>query len=300
MQKLKFQFLLLIIGLSPIVINAQSMEPLRQQIIDVIKQKHAVVGVAINGTDPRDTLSINGTRRFPMQSVVKFPVALTLLSEVDRGKLSLNQKVYISKEELLPGLWSPIRENYPDGVMLRVSEILKYTVSLSDNVGCDVLLRLLGGPQQVKYYLSNLGFKDIAIEIDEETMQSSWDLQFRNWITPIASNNILLAFYQNADHLLSQKSYDLIWDTMKSTPTGENQLRGQLPEHTPVAHKTGWSGVHEDTGISAAVNDVGIVFLPNGDVFSISVFITESREETSTNEHIISQIAKLAWDHFNR
>lgn len=87
---------------------------------------------------------------------------------------------------------------------------------------------------------------------------------------------------------------------MESTQTGENRLRGQLPENTVVAHKTGWSGIHKDKGISAAVNDVGLVFLPNGDFFTISVFVTDSHEDTSVNERIISDIAKLAWDYFNK
>lgn len=281
-------------------IYAQSLESLKRDIMDILKSKKAVVGVSINGTNSSDTLSILGDERFPMQSVFKFPIALMVLSEVDKENLSLDQKVKILKDDLLPDTWSPIREKYPNGVVLSLSEILQYTVSLSDNVGCDILLRLVGGPQSVENYFSSLGFKNIAIKINEETMQSNWDLQFQNWITPKESNAILLAFFRNAAPILSSKSYEFIWEAMKSTKTGENRLRGQLPGHTAVAHKTGWSGVHKVSGISAAVNDVGLVFLPNGDLFAISVFVTDSQEDTSVNERIISDIAKLAWDYFIR
>lgn len=41
-------------------------------------------------------------------------------------------------------------------------------------------------------------------------MQSNWDSQYQNWITPKESNNILLTFYRNADNLLSSKSYEFI------------------------------------------------------------------------------------------
>lgn len=281
-------------------IYAQSLESLKQDIMGVIKSKKATVGVSINGTNPSDTLSIHGDERFPMQSVFKFHIALMVLSEVDKGRLSLDQKVSILKSDLVPDTWSPIREKHPNGVVLSISEILQYTVSLSDNVGCDILLKLLGGPEYVENYFSSLGFNDIAIKINEETMQSNWDLQFKNWITPKESNNILMAFYRNADRLLAPESHEFIWEIMKATSTGENRLRGQLPEHTVVAHKTGWSGVHRTTGISAAVNDVGLVFLPNGDFFAISVLVTDSHEETSVNERIISDIASLAWSYFNR
>lgn len=277
---------------------AQNIETLKQNIETIISSKNATVGVAINGMNNKDTLSINGQKHFPMQSVFKFPIALTILSEIDKGRFSLDQNIVIKKSELLPGLWSPIRKKYPEGVTLPLSEILEYTVALSDNVGCDVLLRLLGKPQDVEHYFSNKGFKDFEVKINEETMQNNWDLQFLNWTTPKEANNILTTFYENKNDLLSKENYDFIWDVMKGTKTGKNRLRGQLPEETIVAHKTGWSGKHKKTGISAAVNNIGIVFLPDGTYFTISVFITKSTEDLETNEKIIADISKAAWDYF--
>lgn len=278
--------------------HSQGIETLRQKIESIINTKDAVVGVAINGPEVKDSLSLNGQRHFPMQSVFKFHIALTILSEIDKGNLSLDQKIDIKKSELLPGLWSPIRKKHPDGVALTIAEIIEYTVALSDNVGCDVLLRLLGEPRAVENYFSNLGFKDFAVRINEETMQNNWDLQFLNWTTPKEANRILSTFYENQNALLSKENHDFIWNIMKGTKTGKNRLRGQLPKGTIVAHKTGWSGKHKETGITAAVNNIGIVFLPDGEYFTISVFITESKESLETNEATISAISKAAWDYF--
>ena len=277
---------------------SQEIETLKKKIDSIIDTKKAIVGVAINGMKTKDTLSINGQRHFPMQSVFKFPIALTILSEIDKGNLSLNQKIDINKDELLPGLWSPIRKKYPEGGTFTIAEIIEYTVALSDNVGCDILLKLLGGPQAVENYFSSLGFKDFAVKINEETMQNNWELQFLNWTTPKEANKILATFYKNKNGLLSKESYDFIWNIMKGTKTGKNRLRGQLPKETIVAHKTGWSGKHKRTGITAAVNNIGIVFLPNGEYFTISVFVTESIEDYETNEKIISDISKAVWDYF--
>ncbi|WP_373419390.1 MULTISPECIES: class A beta-lactamase, subclass A2 [Aquimarina] len=277
---------------------SQKIETLKQKIEDIINSKNAVVGVAINGMETKDSLSINGQRHFPMQSVFKFPIALTILSEIDKGNLSLEQKIDIKKSELLPGLWSPIRKKYPEGATLTIAEIIKYTVALSDNAGCDVLLKLLGEPQAVEHYFSKLGFKDFSVKINEETMQNNWDLQFLNWTTPKEANKILATFYKNNNNLLSKEGHEFVWSVMKGTKTGKNRLRGQLPKETIVAHKTGWSGVHKETGITAAVNNIGIVFLPNGKYFIISVFVTESVENFETNEKMVSDISKAAWDYF--
>ena len=107
---------------------------LKEKIEKIIASKNAVVGVAIKGSHPKDTLSINGNRHFPLQSVFKLHIALAILSQVDRGKFNLNQKIRIDEKDLLPDLYSPIRTRYPNGITMTLSKILEYTVSQSDNV----------------------------------------------------------------------------------------------------------------------------------------------------------------------
>ena len=277
---------------------AQSGDVLRQEIQQIVSAKKATVGVSIVGDNGKDVVSINGEKHFPMQSVFKFHIGLAMLSEIDKGKFSLDQKIDVRKEDVLLDLYSPIKDKYPDGTTLTIAEILEYTVSNSDNVGCEVLLRLLGGTQTVENYFVKNKFKDVAVKFNEEQQQANWDLQFQNWTTPKSANEVLEAFYDNRKKLLSPKSYDFIWKIMRETETGKNRLKGQLPENTVVAHKTGSSGVNKLTGITAAVNDIGIVFLPNGQHFFISVFITDSKENAETNEKIIADIAKVSWDYF--
>lgn len=294
-QTLKIVLIFLIISLE---VSAQNIETLKIQIADILSSKNATVGVAINGWETKDSLSINGQGHFPMQSVFKFPIALAILAEVDKGNLSLEQNIEIKKSQLLPGLWSPLRKKYPEGGTIALEEIIRYTVALSDNAGCDALLRLLGGPQALEDYFFQLGFKDFEVKINEEVMQNNWELQFQNWTTPKEANRILAAFWENKGNLLSKESHDFIWGVMKGTKTGAKRIRGHLPKATVVAHKTGWSGAHKETGITAAVNNIGLVFLPNGKHFAISVFVTDSSEDLDTNEKIIADVSKAAWDYF--
>ena len=277
---------------------AQTPEKLRQQVQQIIASKKAVVGVQIIGNNDKDTLTLGGTRHYPMQSVFKLHIALAVLAGVDKGTYRLDQKIEIRKQDLLPGLYSPLREKYPNGATLPLSEVLRYTVSASDNVGCDVLLRLLGGPAVVEDYFRKNKFSDISIRINEEKQQSDWEAQFSNWTTPAAANQVLARFYYNTEKLLSDASHNFIWQLMRDTETGRNRIRGRLPAQTVVAHKTGSSGTNP-AGITAAVNDIGIVFLPGGHHFFISVFVTDSKETTETNEKIIADIAKAAWNYFS-
>ena len=277
--------------------SAQTVDSLRQKIEQIVSTKSAIVGVAIIGNNGKDTLTINGDRHFPLQSVFKFHIALAVLSQIDQGNFSLNQKIKIEKKDLTPNLYSPIRDKYPNGTILPISKILEYTVSQSDNVGCDLLLKLIGGPQVVEEYFIKNNIKDVSIKINEEVQQANWDLQFENWTTPKAANEVLSQFYYNKTKLLSKKSYDFIWKTMKGTKTGKARLKGQLPKNAIVAHKTGTSGANKE-GLTEAENDIGVVFLPNGQHYFISVFVTKSTENNETNEKIISDISKVTWDYF--
>ncbi|HVH70852.1 MAG TPA: serine hydrolase, partial [Candidatus Dormibacteraeota bacterium] len=82
-----------------------------------------------------------------MQSVFKLPLALMVLHNVEQGSLSLDQAVHFAPDDrILPETNSPLQGRYPEAnVDVSLMELLRLTVSLSDNVGADLLLRLVGG-----------------------------------------------------------------------------------------------------------------------------------------------------------
>ena len=272
---------------------------LREKIQEITSDKKATVGVSLIGPNGIDTLSFHGDRHFPTQSVFKFHIALAVLAEVDKGKLSLEQEVHIRKDELLPeDFWSPLRDDNPEGGTFTLARVIQYMVIQSDNTACDVLIRLIGNPKTVETFCKQNKIRDIQITYNEKDMQARWENMFENWTTPKAASEILKIFYENKDHQLSQKSYDFFWKTNKETTTGVNRIRGLLPMETVVAHKTGSSGTHKVTGITEAVNNIGIVFLPDGRYFILSVFVSQSSENMETNERIIAEIAKAVYDHY--
>ncbi|HEY8404906.1 MAG TPA: class A beta-lactamase, subclass A2 [Flavobacteriales bacterium] len=278
---------------------AQSTDSLKKQLERITADRAALVGIAVKAWNG-DTLSIHGDRVFPMQSVFKYHISVAMLVQVDNGRYQLNQKILVEEKDLLPGLYSPLRDKYPHGGQFTIAQLIEYAISLSDNVACDVLLRLLGGPHVVETFFHEHGIQDIAIQINEEVMQSDWNLQYKNWTTPKAAVEALQVFYENKQLQLSRKSHNFLWKVMRSTDTGKMRLKGQLPKGTVVAHKTGWSGKNKELGITAAVNDIGIVFLNKKQFFYISVFVTDSREDYDTNELIIAEVCKAVWDYFSK
>ena len=186
------------------------IDSLKNKIEQIIKTKDATVGVSIYGIENKETVHINGEKRFPMQSVFKFHIALAVLDQVDKENLSLEQEIFISKDELLPNTWSPIRDKYPSGnVKLTLAEILKYTVAMSDNNGCDILLKMIGGPEEVENYIRSLGFKDISICFNEDEMHKDWNAQFSNWTTPKACNRLTRCFLHEKHFIKKQLRFSV-------------------------------------------------------------------------------------------
>ena len=291
--------IMLLIAFSFINSNAQ-IDSLKIKIYDVVKDKKASIGISIIANNLQDTINSNENLHYPMQSVFKLPIALAVLSEIDKGYFELNQQINITSNDLLSDTWSPIREQFPNGTTMTLGEIIRYTIAQSDNNGCDILLQLIGGTSAVEKFLSQNQLTDISIKANEAEMHRDWTIQYQNWATPVALNNLLIKFYiPDNNRILLKDSYEFLWQTMVETSSGANRLKGQLPQGTIVAHKTGSSGTN-DKNVTVATNDIGIIILPNGNPIFISVLVANSLEDEETNEKIISAIAKITWDYYSK
>jgi beta-lactamase class A len=277
--------------------TGQSLDSLRNKLAIVASQLNAEIGVCMLNLGNDDTLSIRGTQHFPMQSVFKLHLAVAVLNSVDRSQLSMDQKVHVGPEDIF-STWSPLATKYPHGdVDLTVKELLTYMVGHSDNVACDVLFKLEGGPASVQKFMQTLGVKDVSIAANEGTMHGDWGIQFSNWTTPDASTNLLSRFFKG--EFLSTSSHSFLWDAMVNCSTGPRRIKGLLPSEVIVAHRTGTGGPNEE-GILGAVNDIGIFKALNGDHIVLSVYISKVADEQVKAEKTIATISRLIYDHYSR
>ena len=271
---------------------------LKKEIEKITAGKNATVAVSVLDFETNKSIDINGEKKMPMLSVFKFHIALAVLDLVDQGKLSLDQKIFIKKEDLLENTWSPIREKFPDGnIEMPLSELIKYTVAQSDNNGCDILLRLIGGTETVQKFINGKGIKNFTIKADEAQMHRGFEFMYWNVITTNDSNLLLKKFFDGT--ILSKSSTDFLMKTMVETTTGTTKIVAQLPKNSKVAHKTGSSGKNEK-GLTIAENDIGIIELPNGKHYAISAFVSNSMESEETNTKMIADISKLVFDYFSK
>ena len=268
---------------------------LQRQIQDLIRDADATVGVAVL-TSGGESFAVNDTIGFAMLSTFKFPLAMAVLHQLDERGTPLDTALLITKADLLPDTYSPLRDSCPEGnFRLPVRRLIEYAITLSDNNACDILLRFIGGPAALQQYIRSIGIPGIAIAADEALMHRSPENVYLNHARPSSAALLIDRFLQG--NLLSPAHQQFLKNTMIATSTGTDKLRGMLPSSAVVGHKTGSSDrIH---GMKIADNDIGFVLLPDGTHYSITVFVMNSRKSDTANAALIARISKLVYDHYS-
>jgi beta-lactamase class A len=288
---MKFKFLLILMLLVQMA-SAQKIE-LKARIARIASAAKGKVGVAFSVLEDNETYFVNGHGRMAMLSVGKLPVAMAVLHQVDQGKLSLSQKIHITKADL-PETVSPLRLRYPEGdVDVSVADLLTYMVPQSDNNACDILVKQLGGLQQVQAYVRSLGLQDMEFKSTEIQMWDKWELQYTNWCAPVEVVKMLNLIYSGT--VLTKTTNDLLWKLMLDGSTGNDLMKAMLPRSALVAHKIA-IGPTNRWGLTAATNDAGVILLPSGKHLAVAVFITDGVVANKILNTVVAQITRIIYD----
>jgi len=273
--------------------NASSGSSLQEQIRSIAVDAHGKVSVACSLPKSKLNCDLDPQAHPPMQSVFKLPLALAVLHQVELGKLSLDQQVRFTPEDrILPHAYSPLQDKYPEAnVDVPLRELLRLSVTLSDNVAADILLRLAGGPQPVNAYIASLGVTGFHLQDGEDVLHRDVSAQYRNWFEPSGAVQLLRKISDNSPFTVEHTNLLLNW---MHAPARTKRLEADLPDGTVVAHKSGTSDV--DNGVAHATNDIALITLPDGRRLAIAVFVTDSTADDATREKVIARIGRAAYD----
>lgn len=266
---------------------------LKNKIEKIISTENGDFGVSIIDEN-NNIVEINGKKHYPLLSTFKFPIALTILHKVEKRELSMQQQIFIKKEELLENTWSPFKEKHPDGnISISLEEAINWMIVYSDNNLTDILLRLLGGTETVQKFIDDENF---VIKNNEDEMHRDWNSQFINKSTPNSFAQLLKKFSEGK--ILNSENTKWLCQSMVKSETGVKRLKGKLP-NVKIAQRAGTSFTN-DEGITGAINNVGIMELPNNQKIYIAVFVHNTSEEFSKGEEIIADIAKTTYEFYTK
>lgn len=304
---------------APRATTANQSDPLQSQLNTFARRVlPAQLGIAVLDLSSGKTWGVDAEVPFIMMSVFKAPVAAAVLSEVEAGKLSMDQSVTLAPGDLVEGSAVPsIGDQLEAGrTRFTVRELLVGAVSQSDSTAVDALIKLVGGPQTVTAFLQRNGIAGMHVDTDErdigrvsnhlrpgqampshETKAQALQREKlgyedmladgRNRSTPSAAVDFLHKLAEG--QLLAPRSTALLIDLMRKQAV-PSRLRGGIPAGADFADKTGSSMTV--AGKNAAWNDIAIMTLPDGHRIFIAVFLKDTAMPKPQRNLLFADIAR--------
>ena len=289
------------------------------------------VGIAVTSIDEGWETGWKDHELYPQQSVSKLWVSITALDAVDRGRVSLDDRVTLTRADLTLFHQPIAAEVLRDGsYTTTLDDLLTRAITTSDNTANDKLMRAVGGAAAVRAMIARKGLGAIRFANGERLMQSkvaglTWSQSYaiggkffevRDRL-PIkkrsaAFNRYIADPYDGAapaaivgalaslkrGELLSPRSTARLLDVMSHTHTGPNRLKGGLQPGWTLNHKTGTG--QELGGVQAGYNDIGILTAPDGRSYAVAVMIKRTTTPLPVRMTLMNNVTRAVIEQHDR
>jgi beta-lactamase class A len=297
---------------------------LAQQVTAIGRNFDGSVGIAIMSVDKGWTASYAADRIFPQQSVSKLWVSAAILDKVDKGEISLSERIPLSSKDLTI-FHQPIRKYIMAGNYApTIADLMRYAMTQSDNTANDVLYRKVGGQQGVGGFIARHTLGQIAIGPGEKILQTEmagmgWSDSYsygrnfwtaRSTVPPERRSKALSRYLTEPPdgatpaalalglsklrrgELLTPQSTAILIDMMNQSKTGPDRLKGALIEGSgwSMAHKTGTGQVLGS--YATAYNDVGILNSPKGRSYAVVVMIASTYQSVKARQEMMQSVTR--------
>lgn len=244
---------------------------------------NGVMGIGIKDLTSGETFFANADMVFPQASSIKIPVLLELFRQAQEGKLRLEDRVEIRRQQFAGG--SGVLQRFSDGgSALSLRDLAVLMIVLSDNTATNILIERVG-MNSVNENLRRLGLTQTRLQrvmLDVEAQRANRE----NLSSP--REMVMLLEMLDAGKTLDPKHSQLALEILKYPK--ESALRRGIPPSVPVAHKPG--------GLAGVACDSGIVYLP-GRPYVISIMTTYAADSEAAAS-AITEVSRRAYQYFER
>ena len=214
---------------------------------------------------------------FIAASVIKIPILIEVLRQIESGKINEDRIVRIEKEDKMPscGALTYMR----DGLEVSIKDLYTLMIIHSDNTATNILINLLG-MENINRTLSQLGCKNSKLNrllFDSLEQEKGKE----NYISPYEMGYLLEKIYKK--DLISKSISQEAERVLKLQRLG-SKIPYLLPSHIEIGHKTG-----EDSGIS---HDVGIIYSKKPFIYCF----TSNDTHVITAENVLRHMALICYE----
>ena len=238
-------------------------------------------GVFLIDLDDGRYVNLNAAASFPAASTIKIPILVAFFQDVDRGKIRLNETLTMEKDLVAGG--SGDMRNQPVGSTYKALQVADKMMTISDNTATNMLIKRMGGMEALNQRFRSWGLSHTALR------NQLPDIEGTNTTSPKDLGNLMAMVSRGA--LVSMPSRDRILAIM-----GQNTRRHLLPtglgEGATIANKTGYIG--------KMLGDAGLVDLPTGKRYTITVMAERQVKDDPSAEEFIKSVSSVAYQELSK
>jgi beta-lactamase class A len=282
-----------------------------QRLLDAeIARYPGKAGIWVKHLTTGEEASVRGDEPFNSASVIKLPILALAFQMVDKGGLSLADRITINAQDFRGGS-GIFRYNDP-GLQPTLHDVLLQMIITSDNTATDLAIGKVGGVEKVNAWLKDNGYAD-ALHLNMTTAElfakyaalpsgTNRNEKTNNdktyWlgsVTPRGTGRLLESMQRCSDGsekaapIAAQASCSMMTRMLRAQQSGDRRLPHFL--NVPVGHKTG-------DFPPAVANDVGIVSARSGPIV-IAFFANSIEGPYAEAEDRIGRIAQIIVEYFD-
>lgn len=224
--------------------------------------------------------SHNSEKQIPSASIIKIPILIELMNQVEARALRLDQEIIMRKEDVVSGAGE--LQFQPDGTSYPLKYLAREMIRISDNVATNLLIEQVG-MVSIQSWLAANGYK--LTQLSRKMMDFEAITEGRqNYTSPKEISNMLVSLYSGK--YLSKESTAFIMDLLLDC-ADSSTIPSKLPAEVQIAHKTGT--------LNYVRGDAGIIL---GEKPVILAVFVEGFESLDQAEEVIGEISKIAWEIF--
>lgn len=269
---------------------------IKQEIQTMMDSTKGTFAVAFKDLNTGESISINGSQIFHAASTMKTPVMMEVFNQINQGKYSLSDSIFIKNEfksivDSSKFSLDSADDSYPElykqiGTKQTLSFLMEKMIDMSSNLATNLIIDLVGA-HNVNSTMEKLGVKNLKVLRGVED-QKAFDRGLNNVTT--ADDQLILYEKLARGKFINKQSCRQMIDILSKQKYNEI-IPAYLPKNVLVAHKTG--------SITGVEHDGGIVLLPGGHKY-ILVLLSKNLPDAKAGIETLARISKIVFDYASK
>ena len=230
------------------------MEELQEKLKALLQKDKGTWAIVLEDLDKNTSIKINEEHQYNASSIIKLPILAAAFSQVDKGELSLNQSVKLTRQDMVGG--SGVLQHLSAGLTLNVYDLLMLMIIQSDNTATNMIIDLIG-KQTIQDTVQQLGMESSGFY--NKLMIVPVDRESSNTVTAKDVNELLKQLVYG-----DFSSFDACRRMIKIMKQQQLHYLTELfpdPEGDVIGTAPAWEFASKTGNVTGVYHDVGIMYV---------------------------------------